>query len=59
MCVNVRRESEPIEAPVDGGVVHLVDEHNEMLDSGSLGQHGVLPCLAALFKARLKLPLPC
>lgn len=56
--MTTRCESAPLETPVDGGVVHLVDQDDEMLDSCRLGQHGVLPRLAALFKARLKLPLP-
>lgn len=50
--------SKPFQAPVHGGVVHLVDEDDEMFDSGRLRQHGVLPRLAALLKARLELPLP-
>lgn len=50
--------SKPFHAPVDSGVVHLVDENDQMFDSGCFCQHGVLPRLAALLKARLKLPLP-
>lgn len=50
--------SKPFQAPVDGGVVHLVDENDEVFDSSRFGQHGVLSRLAALLKARLKLPLP-
>lgn len=48
----------PFQAPVDSGVVHLVDENDEMFDSCCFSQHGVLPRLAALLKARLKLSLP-
>lgn len=55
---SARCQSAPLQAPVDGGVVHLVDQDDEMFDPSRLGQHGVLPRLAALFKARLKLPLP-
>lgn len=53
-----RRPASPLQAPIDGGVVHLVDQDDEMLDSSRLSQHGVLPRLAALLKAGLKLTLP-
>ena len=48
----------PIKAPIDGGVVHLVDEDDQVFDTRRLGQHGVFPCLAALLETRLKLSLP-
>lgn len=48
----------PLDAPVDCGVVHLVDQDYQVLDAGRLGQHGVLPCLTALLEARLELAFP-
>lgn len=48
----------PLHAPVDCGVVHLVDQDDQVLDAGRLGQHGVLPRLAALLKSRLELAFP-
>lgn len=54
-CMSVHCTESPFQAPVDGGVVHLVDEDDEVFDSSRLGQHGVLPRLASLLKACLKL----
>ena len=47
----------PLFIPVYGRVVHFVDEDNEMLNAGSFNQHGMLSCLAAFLKSRLKLTL--
>jgi hypothetical protein len=43
--------------PRDRGVVHLVDEHDEVFDAGRFGQHGVLARLPAAVEARLELAL--
>mmetsp|Transcript_105917 Transcript_105917/g.257316 ORF Transcript_105917/g.257316 Transcript_105917/m.257316 type:complete len:235 (+) Transcript_105917:429-1133(+) len=43
--------------PLDSGVIHLVDNHNKLSDAEGLGQHGVLPRLAAALETSLKLAL--
>ena len=47
----------PLLIPVDGGVVHLVDEDDHVLDSGGLHEHRVFPGLAAAFESRLEFAL--
>jgi hypothetical protein len=44
----------PFLIPVDGGVVHLVDEDDHVLHSGSLDQHGVFAGLTSAFEAGLE-----
>ena len=41
--------------PFNGGVVHLVDEDDEFVDSRSFSQHGVFLRLTSSLKSRLKL----
>ena len=36
-CMSVHCTESPFQAPVDGGVIHLVDEDDEVLDSSRLG----------------------
>lgn len=48
----------PLFVPVDGRIVHLVDEDDEVFDAGRFGQHGVLSRLPAFLEARLKLAFP-
>lgn len=43
--------------PVDGRVVHLVDDNDELVDTLGLGQHGVLTGLTALLETGLVLTL--
>ena len=42
----------PLDIPVDGGVVHLVDEDDEVLHAGRLHQHRVLSRLIHKHKMR-------
>ena len=45
-------------APVDGGIVHLVDDDDELVDALGFGQHGVLSRLAASLEPGFVLALP-
>jgi hypothetical protein len=45
----------PFLVPVDGWVVHFVDEDDHVFDTGSLDQHGVLTGLTSSFKAGFEL----
>ena len=48
----------PLLGPLDSMVIHFVDKNDQMLDSGRLGQHGMLSRLTPPLKARLKFTLP-
>lgn len=47
----------PSLVPVDSGVVHLVDNHDELADSRSLDKHGVLARLSSLLESGLEFSL--
>lgn len=47
----------PLSRPVDSRVVHLVDNHDQLVDTLSLGEHGVLTGLAPLLETGLVLTL--
>ncbi len=49
----------PLQTPVHCWIIHFVHKYNQMLDSSSFGQHGMLPRLASFLKARFKLSFPC
>ena len=39
----------PFLVPVDSSVIHFINKHNQMLNTGSFGQQGMLLCLTTLF----------
>ena len=41
----------PFFVPIDGGIIHFVDEDDHIFDTGSLNQHGVFASLTSAFKA--------
>lgn len=45
----------PLQAPVDGWIVHLVYQNDQVLDPGCFSQHGVLSRLPAFLKSSFKL----
>lgn len=47
----------PLLVPFHGGIVHLVDENDQVLNAGRLHQHGMLSRLTAAVEARLELSL--
>mmetsp|Transcript_10449 Transcript_10449/g.20588 ORF Transcript_10449/g.20588 Transcript_10449/m.20588 type:complete len:414 (+) Transcript_10449:120-1361(+) len=46
-------------APLDSLLIHLVNTNNQLLDTKSLGKHGVLTGLTSLDKASFELSLTC
>ena len=47
----------PLLVPVDGRVVHFVDQDDEIFYSGGFDEHGVFAGLAAAFESRLEFAL--
>lgn len=43
--------------PIDGRVIHLVDGHDDLVDTGGLGQHGVLTGLTTTLETSLEFTL--
>ena len=46
-------------APFDGGVIHFVDDDDELVDALGFGEDGVLARLAALFETGFVFSLSC
>ena len=44
--------------PIDRGVIHLVNDDDDLVDAGGLDKHDMLASLSALFEARLKFAFP-
>lgn len=51
------RQDAPRLVPVDGGVIHLVDDDDQFVDTGRLDEHGVLAGLSTLLESSLEFSL--